>query len=94
MDYEIRLSAHAARVYQSLPVWLQIALDSHLESLAASPTSLSRRAPSPPYPPGDMLSAFDRDDPDSTRRHHVSVFFVYSQSETSLIVTAVGHFVW
>ncbi len=73
-----------------MPAWLQIVVESYLLKLAEQPSALSRAVVSPPYPPGGMISEFDHGPIDGAN-HHVTIFFRYSQDETTLIVRAIGH---
>jgi hypothetical protein len=90
MEYEVDLTEAAQGMLNRLPLWLQGAVESHLLRLGASPHTLSRTVVSPPYPPGGMMSEFNISHEPSVL-HHISVFFRYSQDETRLIVTAIGH---
>lgn len=91
MEYEIEITESAARALDKLPIWLLEPVRDHLARLARSPASWSRTVVTPPYPPiGDMMSEFDWGPADNTL-HHFVFFFRYSQDETSLIVSSIGH---
>jgi hypothetical protein len=90
MEYEIYLTSKAESEFNALPVWLQGIVESHLLELAKSPSALSRRVVSPPYPPGGMMYEFSHGPIDGTL-HRFAVFFRYSQDETRLVVFAIGY---
>lgn len=90
MAYEIKLTDDAERDLNRLDIVLQSLTESHLMSLGDHPSALSRSAVSPPYPPGDMISETFFDIGDG-RRHFITVFFQYSQDETSLNILRIGH---
>jgi hypothetical protein len=90
MEYEIRLTTRAKHELARLPVWAQEIVESRLAELARSPSTLGRRAVSPPYPPGGMIFEFDHG-PIGNALYHFVVFFVFGQGETELIVHGIGH---
>jgi hypothetical protein len=89
MNYEIELSRTAERVLNDLPPWIQGIVEARLADLANSPTSLSRPAVSPPYPPGEMISEFSHGPVDGVT-YHIAICFRYSQDETRLFITSIG----
>jgi hypothetical protein len=92
MDYEIRLTDEAECHFIRMPEWVQRLTDGYLRELAHSPSSESRTVVSPPYPvSGGMVAETDLGPIDGTI-YHITVFFRYSQDETTLIVTGIGHF--
>jgi hypothetical protein len=90
MEYEVVLLQKAERQLSSFPEWLREAVESDLGDLSRSPSTFARTVVSPPYPPGGMVSEFDHG-PIAGTLHHIAVFFHYSQDETRLIVSAIGH---
>jgi hypothetical protein len=90
MNYEIRLMPDAESDLNRLAVWLRERTESHLTSLSNHPSVLSRPSVSPPYPPGGMISEVCFESGDGVS-HYITVFFLYGQDETSLIVTRIGH---
>jgi hypothetical protein len=91
MGYKLKLSDNAVGMLDSLPVWLLEPVEAHLSRLAESPSSLSRTVVSPPYPPiGGLMSEFNWGPADNTL-HHFVIFFRYSQDETNLIISSIGH---
>jgi hypothetical protein len=91
MAYKIILSDDAVGTLDTLPIRLLEPVQAHLARLAESPLTLNRTVVSPPYPPvRGMMSEFNWGPADNTL-HHFVFFFRYSQDETSLIVSSVGH---
>jgi hypothetical protein len=90
MAYEIRLTSEAQKVWDGLPPGLQHLVENHLLRLGDSPSSASRPAVSPPYPPSGMIYEFDSP-VERGILHHFTVFFRYGQDEKSLSIYAIGH---
>ncbi len=55
------------------------------------PAYLSRSTPSPPYPPGGMMSEFEHGPVDG-RTYWVTIFFRYASDEETLVVVRIGRF--
>jgi hypothetical protein len=90
MEYEPILTARAEKDLSRLPEWAREIVESHLIELAQAPSRFSRPVVSPPYPPGGMMCEFDHG-PIGNTLYHFTIFFVYGQDETSLIITNIGH---
>ncbi len=90
MSYEVILLPRAEVDFANLETHLQAFVETRFSELGQSPTQLSRRAVSPPYPPGFQIYEFDFDVPGEDR-HHFAVLFRYGQDEASLHVAAIGH---
>ena len=89
MAYRVILSPDAQQTLESLPEWLFRRVAKRLERLGKSPTRLSRRSVSPPYPPGYQMMDFRVR---GTRfLHHFVVLFKYRTNETELFVFGIGH---
>ena len=91
MAHQIRLKEKAEADLAAMPLWLQSSVESYLTRLAVSSSSISRPAVSPPHPPGGMVAETDCGPVDG-RSYHITVFFLYSQDETSLIITRIGYY--
>jgi hypothetical protein len=72
MKYELQFTDTAKTELKTLPDWLQRPVLLHALRLADSPSTLGRRVPSPPYPPGGMMSSFKY--PRGNTLHHVALF--------------------
>jgi hypothetical protein len=88
MSYVVQLTDQAQADLAALPSHLQQFLEARLVELSGSPSRKSRRSVSPPYPPDVML--YEVDYHVAGERWHFTVFFRYSQDETSLIVRGIG----
>ena len=88
MRYEIRLTEQAEGDLAALPPHIQQFLELRLVELSESPSRVSRRSVSPPYPPDVMLFEFDY--LIAGEHWYFTVFFRYSQDETTLIVRDIA----
>ena len=83
MSFELRITPRANEDLASLRLPQRETLYKHLLRLADDPAGLSRRAASPPYPPGLMYQFHHWDD---TGRCLLTVLFKYGSDEQSLEV--------
>jgi len=88
MRYEIVLSVKAARQFESLDVVVASGLAEHFDRLAEDPVGLSQPSYLP-YPPGYQL--FKCHVGAANGSHYFAILFNYSQDETSLLISGIGH---
>lgn len=81
MSYEIELSDEAETVLRKQPLDLRIRILDRLDALAANPVELSRKVIFPHLPVGQLFQFWCEADDTS---YFVTVFFQYSQDETTL----------
>jgi hypothetical protein len=90
MKYDIALTEEAERKFLAYPPHQQNAIEAHLQELARSPSSLSHPAPSPPYAPGSGMVADLECMGESGLTARISIFFMFSQDETTILVQNFG----
>ena len=85
MKYIIDMSERASDNLFRIPVEFQCLVIEYMDTLAESPSKMSRSVVSPPYSPGGMMSEFQI--PLFHSIHHFVVFFRYGTDEARLVIT-------
>ena len=86
-SFQILNSEEAGRRLRKYPPDVRACVLRHVRELAANPTGLSHRAPSPPYRPGEAQIGEFKCRETSTP-YAVVAFFRYSQDETTIVIEA------
>jgi hypothetical protein len=91
MEYEPHLTDKAQLDFDRLDERFRAIVAGYIYKLAESPSHLSRRVVSPPYPPTfAMMREFDHGPVDGII-HHFTLFFRYGQDEQTIIIEGIGH---
>jgi hypothetical protein len=90
MAYKLSFTDAARNEIERIPPDMMPALRRGLMALGDDPLKQSRRAVSPPYPPGGMMAEFDDYQPGRGMDVFV-VLFHFCEDEETLMVTGVGY---
>ena len=90
MKYELSFIHESELSLNSLPVWLQAAVEAHLLRLAENPVRVPETYPARGYRYGGMVSEFRHGPIDGTI-HHFAIYFTISEDQNSLIVSVIAH---
>ena len=88
-EYRAIFSSEAREDFAKLPYQLRKVVRSEIERLCESPATISRPAPTPPFPPNRQVFEFNTimDGFD----HRFAVLFRYTQDEQGLFILGIGH---